>query len=476
MTSAKSGSAGFTFLLLAIGVGAISMLQSLLSPVLPTLQAALDTTQGAVAWVIIAFLLSSAVATPILGRIGDTTGKVRTLMVALGAIAVGSVLSAFAPNIETLVVSRAIQGLGAAAFPLSYGILRDRLPAERVTAAVSSLASIIAVGGGVGVVLAGPVVDVLGWRALFWIPAALLALVMLLVWRFLPETDSRSQGRINWLAGALLAGWLVALLLPLSQGTAWGWTSPGVLVSFALALVLLVAWYQVETRSAQPLIDMRMMTLPAVWRTNLVALLFGGAMFAVWAFLPQFAQIPPSAGYGFGASVTQAGWLILPMLVTMGGAGMVSGRIAGRVSFRRQMAIGSGIASIAILGLALWHASLWQTMVSSGLFGLGLGLVYSTMINVIVQAVPPSQTGVASGMNANIRTIGGAIGTAVMTAIVTSGRQPSGFPLERGYTNGFVLFAIVAAVAMAVSLMMPRSQPRQSEQPAEEALSPAPAE
>ena len=475
MTIAKSGSANFTFLLLAIGVGAISMLQSLLSPVLPTLQAELNTTRGAVAWVIIAFLLSSAVATPILGRIGDTTGKVRTLLVALGAIAVGSLVSALAPNIETLVVSRAIQGLGAAAFPLSFGIIRDRLPAERVAPAVSSLASVIAVGGGVGVVLAGPVVGILGWRALFWIPAALLAIVMLLVWRFLPESDNRSGGRINWLAGALLAGWLVALLLPLSQGTLWGWTSPGVLVSFALALVLSFAWYQVETRSAQPLIDMRMMALPTVWRTNLVALLFGGAMFAVWAFLPQFAEIPPSAGYGFGASVTQAGWLILPMLVTMGAAGMVSGRIAGRVSFRRQMALGSGIAGIAILGLALWHQSLWQTMVSSGLFGLGLGLVYSTMINVIVQAVPPSQTGVASGMNANIRTIGGAVGTAVMTAIVTSHHQPNGIPVESGFTAGFILFAIVAAAAMLVSLMLPRAQPRPVALSDEAALS-APAE
>jgi MFS family permease len=456
MTSAKSGSAGLTFLLLAIGAGSISMLQSLLSPVLPTLQAELNTTQSAVAWVIIAFLLSAAVATPILGRIGDMTGKVRTLLVALGAIVAGSLLSAVAPNIEVLVLSRALQGLGAAAFPLSYGIIRDRLPPDRVAPAVSSLSSVIAVGGGVGVILAGPIVGALGWRALFWLPMVLLAIVMVLVKRFLPESAVRSGGRINWLAGALLAGWLVALLLPLSQGTLWGWSSPGVVSSFGLAVVLLAAWYWVETHSANPLIDMKMMALGPVWKTNLVALLFGAAMFAVWAFLPQFAEVSPDAGYGFGASVTEAGWLILPMLVTMALAGMVSGRVAKRVSFRSQMAFGSGLASLAILGLAFWHASLWQVAISSGLFGLGLGFVYSTMTNVIVQTVPPGQTGVASGMNANIRTIGGAIGTATMTAIVTSHRQPNGFPVEQGFTNGFLLFAIVAAVAMGVCLLLPR--------------------
>ena len=456
MTSAKQGSASLTFLLLAIGAGSISMLQSLLSPVLPTLQAELNTTQSAVAWVIIAFLLSAAVATPILGKIGDTTGKVRTLQVALGGIVAGSLVSALAPNIEILVLGRALQGLGAAAFPLSYGIIRDRLPANRVASAVGSLSSVIAVGGGVGVILAGPVVSLLGWRSLFWLPMGLLAIVMLLVNRFLPESEGRAGGRINWLSGALLAGWLVALLLPLSQGTLWGWTSPGVIASFAIAALLLIGWYVVETRSPNPLIDMKMMALDSVWKTNLVALLFGAAMFAVWAFLPQLAQVSPTAGYGFGASVTEAGWLILPMLITMAVAGMASGRIANRVSFRSQMAFGSGLASLSILGFALFHSSMWQLAIGSATFGLGLGFVYSTMTNVIVQTVLPSQTGAASGMNANIRTIGGAIGTAAMTAIVTSHRQPGGFPAEQGFTSGFLLFALIAAVAMGVCLLLPR--------------------
>ena len=285
---------------------------------------------------------------------------------------------------------------------------------------------------------------------------ALLAIVMLLVNRFLPESEVRTGGRINWLSGALLAGWLVATLLPLSQGTLWGWTSPGVIAAFAIAAVLLIAWYLVETRSANPLIDMKMMALNSVWKTNLVALLFGAAMFAVWAFLPQLAQVSPSAGYGFGASVTEAGWLILPMLITMALAGMASGRIAKRVSFKNQMAFGSGLASLSILGFAFLHASMWQLAIGSAVFGLGLGFVYSTMTNVIIQTVLPSQTGAASGMNANIRTIGGAIGTAAMTAIVTSQRQPGGLPAEQGFTSGFLLFALIAAVAMGVCLLLPR--------------------
>jgi len=135
---------------------------------------------------------------------------------------------------------------------------------------------------------------------------------------------------------------------------------------------------------------------------------------------------------------------------------MASGRIAKRVSFRRQMAFGSGLASLSILGFACFHSSMWQLAIGSAVFGLGLGFVYSTMTNVIVQTVLPSQTGAASGMNANIRTIGGAIGTAAMTAIVTSHRQPGGFPAEQGFTNGFLLFALIAAGAMGVCLLLPR--------------------
>ena len=140
--------------------------------------------------------------------------------------------------------------------------------------------------------LAGPIVESLGWRWLFWIPMIVVSLSTVLVRRYVPESPNRVPGRIDWLAAALLSGWLVALLLPLSAGRSWGWGSSLTIGLFAAAVVLLAGWITVELRSRNPLIDMRMMRLPAVWTTNLVALLFGAAMFAVYAFLPQFMQTP----------------------------------------------------------------------------------------------------------------------------------------------------------------------------------------
>jgi EmrB/QacA subfamily drug resistance transporter len=446
------------FVVLAAAAASFSLLQSLINPVLPTIQRDLSTSQSTVTWVLTAWLLSAAIATPILGRVGDMVGKRRTLLIALAAIVLGNLVAAIAPTIGVLVIARVIQGLGGAIFPLAFGIIRDEFPARRVPSAVGAISAIIAVGGGLGVVLAGPIVGALGWRWLFWIPMAVTAIVAVFAFFLVPESRARSGGRINWLGAALLAGWLVALLLPLSEGHVWGWGSPIVIGLFALAAILIALWVFVEYRSGNPVIDMRMMRLPGVWTVNLVALLFGAGMFSTYAFLPQFTQTPTSTGYGFGATITESGLLLLPMLVTMAITGFLSGPISPVLSFKMQLALGSGFVAVAGALFVFFHAVAWEVAVTSGLFGLGLGLAYSAMSSLIVGAVPPNQTGAASGMSVNVRTIGGAIGTAVMSTVVTSKVDPNGLPLEAGYTAGFVVLASFAIVAALVSTLVPSAR------------------
>jgi MFS family permease len=447
-----------TFVVLAAAAAAFSLMQSLVTPVLPIIQHDLHTGPATVTWVLTAWLLSASVATPLMGRVGDMIGKDRTLLVALGAIAAGCLIAALAPNIGVLVVARVIQGLGAAVFPVSFGIIRDEFPPARVASAVGALSAVIATGGGLGIVLAGPIVGALSWRWLFWIPMAVVALVALAAHRVVPASPVRTPGRINWVAALLLSGWLVALLLPLSNATTWGWTSARTLGLLVGAVLLAAGWLAVELRSANPLIDMRMMRLPAVWTTNLVAMLFGAGMFAVYAFVPRFVQTPRAAGYGFGADVTTSGLLMLPMLVTMATAGSLSGPIAGRVSSKAQLILGSALSAVSCAMYAWWHGSEWPIGAASAIFGLGLGLVFASMINLIVQSVPPAQTGVASGMNANIRTIGASIGTAVVSSIVTAHIGPAGYPAESGYTTSFLLLAVVGLAATALAVLVPAAR------------------
>ncbi len=223
----------------------------------------------------------------------------------------------------------------------------------------------------------------------------------------------------------------------------------------AVAAVLVVVWIIVESRSAAPLIDMKMMRLPAVWTTNLVAFLFGVTMYGVFAFLPEFVQTPSSNGYGFGASVTQSGLILLPASVFMFAVGIFSGRLSARFGAKTVLLTGAVITIFTFVLLTWAHASIWLILISMVIEGLGFGLAFAAMANLIVAAVPPQQTGVASGMNANIRTIGGAIGAAVMSSIVTSQLRGDGLPKESGYTYGFLMLLGASLLAAAAAVVVP---------------------
>lgn len=446
-----------TFVVLATGAGVFSMLQSLIAPALPTVQHALHTSQSTATWVMTAYLLSASVFTPILGRVGDLIGKKRTLVAVLVTVAVGCLLAALAPTIGLLIVARVVQGVGGALFPLSFGIIRDEFAPSEVSGSISNLSAVIAAGGGVGMVAAGPIVSALDYRWLFWIPVAIVAAATLIAVRYVPESPHRAEGNVNWLGAGLLSAWLVALLLPLSQASVWGWGwgSARVLGLFAAAVVLFALWLFTEARSRTPLIDLRVMRLPAVWTTNTAALLFGAGMYAIWSFLPGFVQTPSSAGYGFGASVTAAGLLMLPMLVAMFLSGVLSGRLEPVLGAKALLTAGAALGAVACGFLALWHDEQWQVALVAGLFGLGIGLAFASMANLIVGSVPADQTGAATGMNANIRTIGGSIGVAVTSVLVTGRLQPSGLPYASGYTHGFTLLALLCLAAALAALLVP---------------------
>ncbi|OIJ67762.1 MFS transporter [Streptomyces mangrovisoli] len=448
-----------TFAVLATGAGVFSMLQSLIAPALPTVQHALHTSQSTATWVMTAYLLSASVFTPILGRVGDLMGKKRTLVAVLAAVLVGCLVAALAPNIGVLIVARVVQGVGGALFPLSFGIIRDEFAAAEVSGSISNLSAVIAAGGGVGMVAAGPIVSALDYRWLFWLPVGIVAITVLIALRYVPESPNRAQGKVSWRGAVLLSAWLVALLLPLSEAGQWGWGSARVIGLFAAAAALFALWLRSEARSRTPLIDLRVLRLPAVWTTNAAALLFGAGMYAIWSFLPGFVQTPSSAGYGFGASVTASGLLMLPMLLAMFLSGVLSGRLEPVLGAKTLLTTGAALGAVALGFLALWHDAQWQIAAVAGVFGLGIGLAFASMANLIVGAVPPEQTGAATGMNANIRTIGGSIGAAVTSVLVTGRLQPSGLPYDSGYTHGFTLLAVLCAGAALAALLVPVGRP-----------------
>ena len=455
-----------TSAVLMVSVGSFSLLQSLVVPVLGQLERDFDTSQTTVTWVLTAYLLSASVCTPLLGRLGDVAGKKRMLVLTLVALSVGSLMAALSGSIGWLIVARTVQGAGGGVLPLSFGIIRDEFPRDKVNSGLSVVASLAAVGFGIGIVAAGPIVEALSYHWLFWIPMVTTALAALGAVTLVPESPVRTEGRIPLLPAALLSAWLLALLLGLSQGNHWGWGSVGVLTLFSGTVFLAVAWIVVETGVSVPLIDMEMMRRRGVWTANAVAGFVGFGVYASFGFLPQFLQTPSEAGYGFSATLTESGHLLLPSAVASFLMGFMTARFVRRFGTRVVVISGTLSGAAAFASIALWHDATWQVFAATTFQGIGSGLVFSSLAGAVIAAVPPDQTGVASGMNANIRTIGGSVGSAVMAGVVTARLGPTAVPVESGYVIGFVVLAAGMVLAAAAAAFMPDTR----DQPARDAL------
>ena len=448
-----------TFTLLAVAAVAYALLQSLVAPALLTIQHDLHTTAAGSAWILTAYLLSASVLTPVAGRLGDMFGKKRALVVVLVVLAAGTAVAGIATSIGLMIAARVVQGAGGAVFPLAFAIIRDEFPRERIPHGIALISAILGIGGGLGIVLAGPIVQHLSYHWLFWFPLFGVVLAAAGIVLFVPESPFRSPGRIDPLGGVLLAGWLVALLVPVSEGPSWGWNSGLTNALFSVAVVLLVVWARYESRSRAPLVDMTMMRVRTVWMTNLAALVLGFGMFASFVLVPEFVELPKSTGFGFGASVTQAGIYMLPSTIGMLVAGPFAGRLSSSVGSRLPLQLGAVISCIAFVLLAAVHGSGASIYVAMLVMGIGIGFAFASMANLIVESVPPEQTGIATGMNTIVRSIGGAIGSQVAASIVTATLASSGLPSERGFTIAFAAAAGALAVGAVVALLIPPRTP-----------------
>jgi MFS family permease len=380
-------------------------------------------------------------------------------MVALLALCAGSIIGAVAPTIAWMIGGRVVQGVGGGVLPLAFGIARDEFP-ERVATVVGLIAALTSVGFGMGFILGGPLSQALGLEWLFWMPATttgLAALAALLV----PRVPTRpGDRRLPILPAAALSLWLVGLLVLLSEGATWGWTSPQALAIVAVLPVAIAVWIWLELRAPVPMVDLRMMRVRGVWTANLVAAFIGFGMFGCFGFLPQLIQTPPEAGYGLGSTVTEAGRILVPWAVCSSMAGASSAALARRVGYRNVVVAGSLIGSIALASIATFHDHAWQLSAATASQGVGAGLVFASLTAVVVVSVDGEVTSVASAMNVNVRTLGGCVGSALMAGIVSAHAAPGGYPAEVGYVRGFQLLSASMLVAAIAGVWIPRLRPR----------------
>jgi EmrB/QacA subfamily drug resistance transporter len=448
---------------------AYALQQTMVIPALPTLQRELHTTTTWVTWVFTSFLLVSAVATPLLGKLGDQYGKERVLMLSLIVFLLGCVGAIVAWNIWSLIAFRAIQGLGGAVFPLSFAIVKDQLPSDKVGTGIGVLSTILAVGGGIGLALAGVIIDYSSWRLLFVAGAVPVAAAAVLVHLFVPESPIKTRTRLDIAGAILLSSGLVALLLALTEGGSWGWQAPRIVALFTFCALSLVGWCVVELRVEEPMVDMRMLADRPVLFTNLAAIASGFALLGAFVLIPNFVETPRGlpatiAGlvhYGFRATATMAGLYLLPGPFCGLLVGPLAGPMGNRYGYKWPLSLGMLLTASGITALALWHGAPWQIVVGMMALGSGAPLSYAAMGKLIVDAVRPTETGVATGMNTVMRTLGSVIGGQVGATILTAsviGR--TAVPTESAYTTALWLCAGAAVIGAVFGVFVTPRRPR----------------
>ena len=448
-----------TFALLALAGVSYALLQSLVAPAIPDLQHALHTSVNSVSWVLTAYLLSASIATPLIGRLGDMYGKERLLVGVLVVLCIATILAALATSLPLMLLARIVQGAAGGIFPLAFGIVRDEFPRERVAGAIGVMSALMGVGGGAGVVLAGPIIDHLDYHYLFWLPLIPLVIATVAIHLYVPESPLRVSGRVNWAGAALMSAGLAALLIAVSETPVWGWGSAKTIVLILVGIALLVAWVRSEATSPQPLVDMQMMRIRGVWTTNAVAFLLGFGMYSSFILLPDYVETPQRAGYGFGASVTAAGLFLVPSTIAMLVLGAQTGRLEKRFGSKPPLLAGvlSTTGSYVLLSAA--RGERWEIYLASLLLGAGIGLAFAAMVNLIIENVGPAQTGVATGMNTVTRSVGGAFGGAVVASLLAGSVGHGGYPSAHGYTLAFVVCAGALVVGALTGLLIPQKRP-----------------
>jgi EmrB/QacA subfamily drug resistance transporter len=443
-----------TLAVLSVAGIAFSMLSSAVVPALPTIQHSLHTSESGVAWVLTAYLLSASVGTAIIGRLGDMYGKEHVLVWTLVVLSAGTLLAGVSNSLGLLIVARAVQGAGGGVFPLAFGIIRDEFPREKVAGSIGLVSGLLGIGGGIGIIVGAVIVEHLSWHWLFWLPLIVLIVATFCTWRFVPESPVRVPGRVNWLAAALMSTGMTLVLVAVSETTEWGWGSAKTIGVLLAGFAVCVSWVMVEVRSEQPLIDMALMRVRAVWTANLAAFLLGAGMYASFIVFPQFAQLPKSTGFGFGASVLVSALYLLPSTLGMFIVGFAAGRIAAQFGSKAALVAGSIFTAVSFGLLAVQHGHPYDMLLSSALLGIGIGLAFAALGNIVVQAVEEHQTGVASGMNTVMRSVGGALGGQLIATFIAD-HTHDGLPTVTGFTEGFIMSTCFLVVCAFAALLVP---------------------
>ncbi|NTY63906.1 MFS transporter [Mycolicibacterium sphagni] len=456
--SVRAAHPGVLIAVLAAAGISVSLMQTLMIPLIPELPTLLHTSPANASWAITVTLLTAAVTTPVFGRLGDMYGPKPMLIVCAATLTVGSLLAAMTSSLLPFIVGRGLQGFGIPIIPLAISVLRASIPADRVGSAMGLISSSLGVGGALGLPLSAVVAQKADWHTLFWGASVLGIMAMLLFYFMVPNIPATSADRFDPLGFVLLTTGLVTLLLPISKGSTWGWTSSTTVSLFVVSVVVFAIFARWQFRTTAPMVDLRTTLRRPVLTTNIAAILVCFSMFALSLVAPQVLELPKGTGYGLGQSMLQAGLWMAPGGLAMMFASPLAARIAGRRGAKFTLVCGAAIIAAAYLGAVWLLGSPAAVMVVNVAISLGVGFAYSSLPALINAAVPISETAAANGINALARSLGTSISSAVIgvvLATMTITYAGHVMPSLQGLRIALLIAAGIAALAAVIALTIP---------------------
>ena len=446
---------------LATAVLVFAIAQTVVIPVLPLLQHRFGTGGSATAWLVTSFFLSSAVSTPLTGRLGDIHGRQSWLLITLGLFGTGSLICAVGDTFEIVVLGRVVQGFGSGMLPMCVGIVRDEFPSEGTASAIGVIFGTLGAGGALGLVAAGALTGDFPLTSIFWMSFALTAIATVLVALWVPASPERVPRRIDAVGALLLSLSLFAALLAVSESNSWGWLSPPTLGLIAGALLLATATVAWERRAADPILDIELFRDRGVWSIHAATFCLGFGMLTAFTLIPEYAQTALAAGYGYGASVIVGALFLVPATLVQLFAGPLGGRLGARVGSPIPMAIGTFASAVSFVIVAMWIQSKLAVLAAMTLYGLGVGFAFSAASNLAAQSVDEDDTSTVIGINTIVRMSGGAVGAQVSAAIVAASVSAVGFASKASYRVSFAVAASLSLAAFGLTGLMRegRAQP-----------------
>jgi len=458
LTPSAPARPGLAIAVLCAGGLSAALTQTMVIPIQSELPQLLSTSPANASWVVTITLLAAAVTMPVAGRIADMIGKQRVLTASAALLFVGSAVCALSDSLAPMLAGRALQGLAMGFIPVGISFIREFAPPEMATTAVATMSATLGVGGAIGLPLAAWIADAGDWHALFWVAAALAAVITVLTWVAVPHVHDGASGRLDVPGTIGLALGLSSFLVGVSKGSTWGWDSGRTWGAIVVGIVVLLLWGAFELRQSEPLVDLRTTAQLPVLMTNLAAVAIGFGMMAQSIVVPQLLQMPESTGYGLGQSILAAGLWMAPAGLMMLVFAPISSGLMRSIGPKRTLMIGAAVLGSGYLVALVLMGAPWQLLIASCVASAGVGIGYAAMPTLILDSVPAHEAGSAVGVNGLMRSAGTTLAAAVMATLLTSSTTTVGgfaVPSESAFQWCFVVGALAAFLGVAIAAAVP---------------------